>query len=79
MTIQNDELDTENINNKRILFRDIIDCYLPKQDIENYDLPKNWKWAFYVKCLERLYILTTKTSDERNMWMAGFRYLLAST
>lgn len=61
-----------------VFFRDIVDCYLPKKDMKD-ELPKNWKQVFYLKTSERLYILLAKTLEDRNMWMAGFRYIIAST
>ena len=65
-------------NNKKVLFRDILDCYLPKKDV-SYDLPGKWKHVFYLKTTERIYILCAKCEEDRNMWMAGFRYIIAST
>jgi hypothetical protein len=62
-----------------IPFRDISDCYLPKGEIDKKNLPKNWAYPFYVQTSERLFVLCAKNSDERNMWMAGFRYVIAST
>ena len=64
-------------NKKAIMFRDILDCYLPKESTGN--LPKDWLWQFCVVCSNRTFTFTTKTQDERNMWMAGFRYLIVST
>jgi hypothetical protein len=51
---------------------------LPKEDIDD-QLPKGWEWSIYLQCRERLFVLCAKTEEDRNMWMAGFRYLLAST
>lgn len=42
-------------------------------------MPKNWPHGMYLKTRERLFFLMSKTLEDRNMWMAGFRYLLAST
>mmetsp|Transcript_31189 Transcript_31189/g.47756 ORF Transcript_31189/g.47756 Transcript_31189/m.47756 type:complete len:190 (-) Transcript_31189:2049-2618(-) len=71
-----DETKEENIH--YIMFRDICDCYLPKKDMKS-NLPKNWKEVFYLKTSERVYILIAKTLEDRNMWMSGFRYIIAST
>lgn len=63
---------------KKILFRDILDCYLPKRNV-SLDLPGDWKHVFYLKTNERTFILCAKCQDDRNMWMSGFRYIIAST
>jgi hypothetical protein len=52
---------------------------LPKGEIDKKNLPKNWAYPFYVQTSERLFVLCAKNTDERNMWMAGFRYVIAST
>jgi hypothetical protein len=78
MTIQKEKEDKHQSENKKILFRDILDCYLPKTDIED-QLPKNWEHAIYLQTRDRLFVLCARTEEDRNMWMAGFRYLLAST
>ena len=64
---------------KVIPFRDVTDCYLPKGEIDKANLPKNWSFPFYVQTTERVYVLCAKNVNERNMWMAGFRYVIAST
>jgi hypothetical protein len=78
MTIMKDKENKNPKENKKVLFRDILDCYLPKEDIDD-QLPKGWEWSIYLQCRERLFVLCAKTEEDRNMWMAGFRYLLAST
>ena len=42
-------------------------------------LPKGWTHAFYVMTIDRLYVLCAPSDEERKMWMAGFRYVIAST
>lgn len=63
---------------KITLFRDIKDCHLPKEDMSG-QMPKNWQHGFFLITTERTYFLMAKTIEDRNMWMAGFRYLIAST
>ena len=65
-------------DDKQILFRDILDCYLPKQDL-NSEMPKGWENPLYLQTRSRLFVLCAKSLEDRNMWMAGFRYILAST
>ena len=64
---------------KRIPFRDVTDCYLPRGEIDKANLPKNWAFPFYVQTTERIFVLCAKNINERNMWMSGFRYVIAST
>jgi len=64
---------------KILPFRDITDCYPPQQIIDGRSLPNNWPYPFYLQTLGRLYILCARRSDERKMWIAGFRYVIAST
>ena len=59
-------------------FRDILDCYLPKKNEKNKP-PSGWEHMLYLQTSERLFLLCAKSLDDRNMWMAGLRYLLAST
>ena len=42
-------------------------------------MPKNWEHGMYLQTRERLFFLCAKSEEDRNMWMSGFRYLLAST
>lgn len=63
---------------KKVLFRDIFDCYLPNKD-QKENLPKGWDWYFILQTREREFKLIAKSLDDRNMWMSGFRYLIAST
>jgi hypothetical protein len=42
-------------------------------------MPEGWPWGFYLNTRERLFFLCSQTQEDRNMWMSGFRYLLAST
>ena len=60
-------------------FRDILECYPPMQVIDGRSLPNNWPFPFYLKTVHRLYILCARTANERKMWIAGFRYVIAST
>jgi hypothetical protein len=78
MIIKKDHKELENNNTKEIYFRDIVDCYLPKNDIKK-SLKKGWPHAIYLQTRDRLYILCMKTIEERNMWISGFRYIIAST
>ena len=63
---------------KRVLFRDILDSYLPKPAMKAV-MPATWQHGMYLQTRDRLFFLCAKTEEERNMWMSGFRYLLAST
>lgn len=60
-------------------FRDITDCYPPQQVIDGKSLPNNWPFPFYLQTQRRLFVLCAKRADERKMWIAGFRYVIAST
>ena len=42
-------------------------------------MPKGWENPLYLQTRSRLFVLCAKTLEDRNMWMAGFRYILAST
>jgi hypothetical protein len=42
-------------------------------------MPAKWQHGMYLKTRDREFFLVAKTLEDRNMWMAGFRYLLAST
>ena len=42
-------------------------------------MPKGWVHCLYLQTTERLYILCAKSLEDRNMWMSGFRYIIAST
>ena len=33
----------------------------------------------YLQTTDRLFILCAKSLEDRNMWMSGFRYIIAST
>lgn len=78
LTIKHDHKSTDKSQMKKILFRDILDCYLPLAKPEHKP-PKGWEHCLYLRTTERLYFLCARTLDDRNMWMSGFRYLLAST
>lgn len=65
---------------KIIPFRSIKECSLPTDSsFPSKRLPKNWQMAFHVKTIERDFTFMTQTESERKMWMAGFRYVIAST
>jgi len=51
---------------------------LPKEELKS-DMPKGWENPLYLQTRFRLFVLCAKTIEDRNMWMAGFRYILAST
>ena len=74
-----DVRDMKNPKLKIIPFRSIKDCYLARQDLTHMSLPKGWTHAFYVMTIDRLYVLCAPSDEERKMWMAGFRYVIAST
>ena len=78
MTIKHERDSKDPSDIKRILFRDILDCYLPKK-LNNQAMPKGWEHGMYLQTRERLFFLCAKCEEDRNMWMSGFRYLLAST
>ena len=78
MTIKPDENCKKAEKWKTVLFRDILDVYVPKEPIK-HTMPKNWQHGLYLQTTERLFFLCAKSEEDRNMWMAGFRYLLAST
>ena len=69
----------ENDKVKIIPFRSVLDCYIPSASVKQASVPKNWPHIFYVHTIERTYSLCAKSEAERKMWMAGFRYVIAST
>jgi hypothetical protein len=40
---------------------------------------KKYNWPLFVKTISRIYELYTATEEEREMWFAGFTYVLKST
>lgn len=74
-----DTRDLKNPKLKVIPFRSVKDCYLARADVSNLSLPKGWQYAFYVITIDRMYVLCSPSDEERKMWMAGFRYVIAST
>jgi hypothetical protein len=45
--IQKDKFEKKPENIKQVLFRDIIDCYLPKKDVK-HSMPKGWLHCLYL-------------------------------
>ena len=64
---------------KVIPFRSVQDVYLPNVVTMKRNMPSNWYFPFTLDTIDRKFLLFTKTSDERKMWIAGFRYVIAST
>lgn len=68
---------------KRVPFRDIHNAYLPTEQndktLRKLASSSQYVFAFFVKTANRVFELYTSTPDEREMWMAGFRYILIST
>lgn len=78
LNIQTDRIEKNKSKIKVVWFRDILDCYLPKKDVQ-HQLPENWEHCFYLQTRERMFILCAQAAEDRNMWMSGFRYIIAST
>ena len=68
---------------KQVPFSHIQKCYEPKPENEikiAEEIKSNtFKYPFYVKTLERLFLLFAPTRSERDMWVAGFEYIIVST
>ena len=68
---------------KQIAFAHIQKCYIPtpKNVIKIMeDIPsKTFKYPFIVKTIERMFLLFAPTEQERDMWIAGFEYIIVST
>lgn len=72
-------LKDEDPNKTVIPFRSILDAFLPPQPVSRKLLPADWQYPFTVATIGRKFILFAPTSDERKMWIAGFKYVVAST
>lgn len=83
MIIQSKPLQTDLTKIKRIPFRDIYNAYLPTEEndkiLRKLSSGSSYVFPFFVKTPDRIFELYTSTPDERNMWMAGFKYILIST
>lgn len=64
-------------------FRDILSAYLPTdacdEMLRKLASGSQYVFAFFVKTSDRVFELYASTPDEREMWMAGFKYILIST
>ena len=78
LKIQNDRTNANNDEVKKVPFRDIVKVSLPAPEVKD-SLPRGWKEGFMLQTRERLFILGARCEDDRNMWIAGFRYIIAST
>lgn len=75
-----EETNKENI--KKVPFRNIISCYLPNAKSEErirQVCSKTYRFPFFLKTLDRMYELCSSSEEERNMWIAGFSYIIVST
>lgn len=83
MLIQNSKTQTDPSKIKRVPFRDIQSAYLPTDGcdkmLRKLASGSQYVFAFFVKTTNRVFELYTSTPDEREMWMAGFKYILIST
>ena len=66
---------------KFLPFRSILDCYQSRKDDSTIkrSFPSSWQFCFWVLTSEREYMFLCQSENERKMWMAGFRYVIAST
>ena len=64
---------------KTIPFRSIQKCWKTEYDRSLIKIPKGWEYTMALQTLERQYILFCPTEKERDMWIAGFKYAVAST
>ena len=63
-----------------IPFRSIKDCVIPSTGKFYYDeTPSDWKHYFLVEAAERDYFLFAPSLPEKEMWVAAFHYVIAST
>lgn len=72
-----------NFNNcTKIPFGGVLDCSQPSELEEislQKEMSKTYCYPFYVKTNERDFTLCAASEEERQMWMAGFKYVMIST
>ena len=65
---------------KSIAFRDVRSVYGPRPgQLKPTDCQDPWVFAFYVETVARKFQLYAQTESEKQMWIAGFEYLIKST
>ena len=52
---------------------------MPNKQYQENLTPKDWVDVFILQTIERNYILFAPTFTEKNLWIAGFKYVVAST
>lgn len=83
IVIKYDRFDKDSDPNIKVInFRDIDDCYLPKEKHED-DMRANahedFPNPFLLKTKERIFELYASLKQEREMWMNAFKYVCKST
>lgn len=68
--------DVNDKNVKAILFRDILDCNIPKPSKNEASTSK---YVFTLKTSSREFILAAKSDADRTLWIAAFKYIIATT
>ena len=61
-----------------IPFRSIIDAFMDLP-VSRKQMPDDWQFPFTLAIIGRSFVLFAPTSEERKMWIAGFKYVMAST
>lgn len=68
---------------KNILFREILKVYKPQASadatLRKLASGSQYIYPFFVKTTVRQFELYTSSEEEREMWVAGFRYVIVST
>jgi len=68
---------------KQIQFREVKSCSLTPTEDMNRGIPMPPKGIFqhffFVITIDRVFTLYASSEEERNIWLAGFDYLIKST
>jgi hypothetical protein len=65
------------LDDKRILFKDIISSYIPNDEMKmRKEAHKKYQHPFIVQADGKLFELYSNTTDERLMWLSGFSYII---
>ena len=74
--IKHDKDTTDTSKIKKIMFRDITGVYFRDSKQSEYE---EFKYKFNVQTTEREYVFSARTTYERKIWIAGFRFLIVMT
>lgn len=67
----------DNDSSQIILFRDVLKCFgLNWQGTKVTDY---WTYSFYLETTVRKYVLVAATPQEKEIWLAAFKYIIPST